>query len=84
MLKSANRAVGGENVKVWSVLTRVIRFVPCGLFVLYRIVPVHAITYEVCTTYGVCTFECKQCGEARSRTVDHWTKTEIPSDALSA
>lgn len=40
--------------------------------------PVHAINYEVCT------FECKQCGEAKSRTLDYWTKTEIPSDALSA
>jgi hypothetical protein len=40
--------------------------------------PIHAMTYEVCT------FECKQCGEAKSRTLDHWTKTEIPPDSLSA
>ena len=37
--------------------------------------PTHAMSYEVCT------FECKQCGEARSRIVDHWTKTEISAAA---
>jgi hypothetical protein len=36
--------------------------------------PTHAMTYEVCI------FECKQCGEAKSSTVDHWTKVQIPSD----
>jgi hypothetical protein len=40
--------------------------------------PYHAMTQELCV------FECKQCGEANSRTVDYWTKTEIPVDQWSA
>jgi hypothetical protein len=36
--------------------------------------PIHAITFEVCT------FECKHCGRAKSRTVDRWTKTEIAGE----
>jgi len=35
------------------------------------------------TTYDVCTFECKPCGEAKSSTLDHWTKTEIQSPRLA-
>jgi hypothetical protein len=36
--------------------------------------PTHAITFDVCT------FECKHCGQAKSRTLDRWTKTEVAAE----
>jgi hypothetical protein len=38
--------------------------------------PTHSVTYDVCT------FECKPCGQARSSTLDHWTKIEVQSPSL--